>query len=60
MVLNVGVCSLTSHVWKRTNQVLHDAWHKKLCHRVKGNVMECPECKKQVSTTDIVNLALVD
>ena len=43
-----------------TNQVLRDAWHKKLCHEVKGKVMKCPECKKQVSTTDIVNLALAD
>ena len=43
-----------------TNQVLCDDWHKKLCHEVKGKVMECPECKKQVSATDIVNLALAD
>ena len=31
-----------------------------LYHEVKGKVMKCPECKKQVSTTDIMNLALAD
>ena len=44
----------------RINQVMCDAWHKKLCHKVKGQIMKYPECKKQVSTTDIVTLTLAD
>ena len=43
-----------------TNQELCGARHKKLCHEVKGKVMKFPECKKQVSATGIVNLALAD
>ena len=44
----------------RINQVMCDARHKKLCHKVKGQIMKYPECKKQVSTTDIVTLTLAD
>ena len=42
----------------REPQVFRDARHKTLSHGIKGRVMQCMKCGNEVSTTDIVNLAL--
>ena len=39
-------------------QVFRDARHKTLSHDIMGRVMQCVKCGSEVSTTDIVNLAL--
>ncbi|KAL7524123.1 hypothetical protein ACHAXR_001615, partial [Thalassiosira sp. AJA248-18] len=39
-------------------QTLRNARHKNLCNDVRGNILECKDCKELFSTTDIVNLAL--
>ena len=39
-------------------QVLRDARHKTLCHEIKGQVVECKQCKQRVSTVDIANFLL--
>jgi len=43
---------------ERGPQVLRDARHKVLCHDINGKVMECKKCHEEVSTQDIINLAL--
>ena len=42
----------------REPQVFRDARHKTLSHNIRGRVMQCAKCGSEVSTTDIVNLAL--
>ncbi len=43
---------------EKEDQVLRNGRHKNLCHDIGGKVMECRECKSEVSTTDIVKLSL--
>ena len=42
----------------RDPQIFRNARHKNLCHEIKGKLMECKDCGKQVSSIDVVNLAL--
>ena len=42
----------------REPQIFCDARHKILSHDIMGRVMQCVKCGSEVSTTDIVNLAL--
>ena len=50
---------LASNVFEdREHQVFRNARHRTLCHDVKGRVMQCVSCGSEVSTTDIINLAL--
>ena len=42
----------------REPQVFRDARHKTLSHDIRGRVMQCVKCGSEMSTTDIVNLAL--
>ena len=42
----------------REPQVFRDARHKTLSHNIRGRVMQCVKCGSEVSTTEIVNLAL--
>ena len=42
----------------REPQVFRDARHKTLSHDIMGRVMPCVKCGSEVSTIDIVNLAL--
>ena len=42
----------------REPQVFRDARKKTLSHDIMGRVMQCVKCGSEVSTTDIVNLAL--
>ena len=42
----------------REPRIFRNARHKKLCHEIKGEVMECKDCGHHTKTIDVINLAL--
>ena len=42
----------------RESQVFRDARNKTLCHDIQGRVMQCMKCGTEISTTNMINLAL--
>ena len=43
---------------EREPQILRDARHQEECHEVEGKIMECTSCGEEVSTQEIINMAL--